>query len=735
MVNEKKFTPGLHVFITIISLLRKPMFFPLFLFALALAYEKLTLYDENQFQVYGCGVYIKGVAKFCKNSTSYYGSDCYCKNDNSLATLLGCIDAVGKTNPDTYNYISKYCMELAMANVSYSHLEAAFESYKKDAKAPGEIDGFNKTKIVNVPIKVNATAAIGAYEEQYVFLGNFNRSLYYGSAALGYWGVVFLIATVSNWGLRMFPGIRTLLVMNGKAARLWRKYITLPALAVRKKNDHQPLGMFSFLIPSRMESMIITGFFFFVLGCCSGQIHRVPGAISSVPSTMFNRVIADRLGIMATVMFPLFILLGGRNNFLQWLTGWKFSVFITYHRWIARMAVLMILVHAILYTKIFTEGGYYPKSVKKTYFIFGIVALTSGSLICFQGLLLLRRWWYEVFLVIHILLAVGWTIGSYYHLEEFGYLPFVFAAIGVWAFDRAVRLGRIVVFGFPKATVSLIADETLRVVVPKPAHWKSVPGGHSWLFFGKSWFFWQSHPFTFVETTDNGNIVFLCKVKTGVTKKVGKLLASVPGKTTTMRVAVEGPYGEPSPVKGHSSAVFVAGGNGIPGIYSEICDLAQKSKDNTKQVLKLYWIIRETKSLAWMFQELEELAATKIQTTIFITRPDTSGMHELGQLLSKTNSSASEEEEKEVKEKLVDVHEFGDLVAELRSHFPHITVSCGRPQIGEIVDHEIDECESSAAFVSCGHPAMVDELRHVVVSRIDHTPKRIDFYEQLQIWA
>ena len=54
----------------------------------------------------------------------------------------------------------------------------------------------------------------------------------------------------------------------------------------------------------------------------------------------------------------------------------------------------------------------------------------------------------------------------------------------------------------------------------------------------------------------------------------------------------------------------------------------------------------------------------------------------------------------------------------------------------EMVLQEIDESNGSVAFVTCGHPLMVDDLRHSVVSNLDNTKgKRVEFFEQLQVWA
>lgn len=89
-----------------------------------------------------------------------------------------------------------------------------------------------------------------------------------------------------------------------------------------------------------------------------------------------------------------------------------------------------------------------------------------------------------------------------------------------------------------------------------------------------------------------------------------------------IRVAVEGPYGETSDARKSDTVVYIAGGNGIPGMFSEVTDLA-KRYTSTKSVkkLKLYWVIREYRSLNWFFDELEKLKKTNIETTIYITKP------------------------------------------------------------------------------------------------------------------
>lgn len=393
---------------------------------------------------------------------------------------------------------------------------------------------------------------------------------------------------------------------------------------------------------------------------------------------------------------------------------------IAYHRWIARMVVAMAFVHSVGYTWMYVTEGYFVEEMKELWLIWGVVAMTCGGVICVQGLLFLRRKAYEVFLVLHILLAGFWIIGMWFHVCVMGYSQFMYACFAVWGFDRFVRVVRLFWFGFPKAEVSLLPDDTIKVFVPKPKSWPLIAGGHAWIHFLQPLTFWQNHPFTFVDSVEKDNtIVFFCKAKKGITASLRKKLQNFPGKLLTMRVGVDGPYGETSPVSNHSSAVYIAGGSGIPGIYSEATSMAKKSKDSGRKT-KLIWIVRELATVAGFAPELTALSKLNIETVIYVTRPVSSEAHELFK-----NDLSSVEKDKEDTASLAVVEE----------EFPHIEIRSGRPDLNQLVLEEIAEAQKSVAFVTCGHPMLVDDLRYIVVSQIDHTKKRLDFYEQLQVWA
>ena len=158
----------------------------------------------------------------------------------------------------------------------------------------------------------------------------------------------------------------------------------------------------------------------------------------------------------------------------------------TYHRHIARVMFMLIVIHAVCYT--IRLKATYAQDMKETYLIWGVIATVCGGIILFQALLYFRRNWYETFLLIHIVMAALFVAGTWIHVVDFGYVWFVYPTVAVWCFDRLVRIIRLIYFGFPVAEVKLLTDDyseevVLRVTIPKPKYWKSIAGGHVFIHF------------------------------------------------------------------------------------------------------------------------------------------------------------------------------------------------------------------------------------------------------------
>ncbi|RCK62988.1 putative ferric reductase transmembrane component [Candida viswanathii] len=673
---------------------------------------KLTIMGEG-LVYWACDYQLDDVATFECEELKY--TACTCSNKNSLASIAGCMAYNNRNTTSVIKAATDICYDFGNITLKDGWFEESYQYYLDNAVWPSDIPDFNKSEPFDLPVKFNGTYIELYYSAYDHWFGNLDNSFYYGAGALGYWLLVMFLEGVVNWSKILFPGLVKKLTFA--PITWWRAYVSMPATFRKRKAQEFPiLKIFDCLIPSRYESLVILGFYAYIIAVHCIKLHYVKEVPIYESVSQFRlKNIGDRTGIIATVMMPLVFLFGGRNNILQWLTGMSYNQFMTYHRHIARVMVALVIIHSVNYT-VFLKS-FYAEEAEEPWFYWGIIGTLAGGLILFQAMLYFRRRWYEMFLLIHITMAALYIVGTWIHVDIFGYVYFCYGTIAPWCFDRLVRIIRMFWFGFPKAQITLISNETIKVVIPKPRYWYSIPGGHAYISFFRLSCFWQNHPFTFVDAPTDKNIVMYCKVKGGMTHGLYQYLAKQPNQTASIRVGVEGPYGEPTAARYADSAVFIASGNGIPGLYSEVMYGARKLLSTSKRVMKLIWIIREYSALAWFQEELESLKDTNIQTTIYVTRPV-------------LNLHSDEDKKIEAKDSTDDDSE------SIKSRLAHIEFIEGRPSIEEMVVDEINESSGSVAFVTCGHPAMVDEVRYFTAHNLrnpDH--KRVDFYEQLQVWA
>lgn len=681
----------------------------------ALAVRNWEAYGTEQATLYSCRNYIVHTVSFGKST-----SNPLCSNPNALATLVGCYVELGKNNSKMYELPKFYCEHRYNQTLTDQNFTDAYNNLMQNGVPIAELKArnYNMTKeSLKTPVFLDPAVVRHYYKAQAHFYEVYTNSTYYGIGTVGYWVLVCLVGAFANWSMILFPKLR--FYFNGPISKFWRKQISLPAFILRKQAVPQKLGLFWFLVPSRLESIISIAFVLLLIGVNAAEMTYIPDdPIFDTKTLALLDYVGNRTAIVCTLLIPILLLFGGRNNFLMWLTRWKYSTFVTYHRWVGRWVVLMAFIHSICFTKYFILEDEYAEEMAETYLIWGVVATTCGCLIAFQGLLYLRRKWYESFLVIHILLAIFFVVGTWYHVIDLGFGQVMYAAFAVWAFDRVVKVIRLVSFGFPKAEVTLLQDR-IEVIVPRPAHWKPIAGGYAWLHFGHRMYFWQSHPFTYVY--DKNTITFYCAVHSGLTNLISKQLSISPGKSCAIRVGVEGPYGNSNPIKHHSDVVFFAGGNGIPGPLAEFKELQENSA--SKQRLTLNWILRDSVMFEEMSKHFAGLISSNAEINIYITRPvvgENLSMKESKEAELRKNESHSEETDRD---------------SSLQLEYPTFNFFYVRPNLMSLVETSISECSNSVAFVGCGPAAMIDDLRQCVVQNIDKTQKRVDFYDNLEVWT
>lgn len=216
--------------------------------------------------------------------------------------------------------------------------------------------------------------------------------------------------------------------------------------------------------------------------------------------------VAARTGVLAFALAPLVVLFAGRNNILLWLTNWSHSTYMLLHRWVARTFTLQIILHSILELMLYKDQGGLAMEQKEPYWIWGIVGTLCAVIMVVVSTLLFRRQSYEVFLIVHILLAVFVIAGSWYHVEirferKWGYELWIYMACAVWFFDRLMRVGRVLKNGIRRSEVVQVADDIVRIDV-KGLRWEAQPGRHTYAYFPtlNPLRPWENHPFSVMST-------------------------------------------------------------------------------------------------------------------------------------------------------------------------------------------------------------------------------------------
>jgi predicted ferric reductase len=140
------------------------------------------------------------------------------------------------------------------------------------------------------------------------------------------------------------------------------------------------------------------------------------------------------------------------------------------------------------------------------YWIWGIVATLAVVIMLVVSQLYFRRLSYEIFLIVHIIMAVFVIAGSWYHVEllftrKWGYEFWIYAACAVWFADRLMRVGRILKNGMKRSEITDVCEDVVRIDI-KDVRWEAVPGRHTYAYFPtvNPLRPWENHPFSIIPT-------------------------------------------------------------------------------------------------------------------------------------------------------------------------------------------------------------------------------------------
>ncbi|EJD42991.1 ferric reductase transmembrane component 4 [Auricularia subglabra TFB-10046 SS5] len=323
-----------------------------------------------------------------------------------------------------------------------------------------------------------------------------------------------------------------------------------------------------------------------------------------------------RTGTLSFCLLPLLILFAGRNNMLLWVTNWSHSTFMLLHRWVARLFAIQAILHSIIALVLYSDQGVLATKQKMPFWIWGAVATIATAIMAAASGLYVRRWSYETFLLMHIVLAVIVVVGCWYHIYlEFGttwsFLQWLYAACAVWFADRLLRVARLVVNGVRRARIVELGDNIVRVDIDGVG-WPAVPGQHAYLYFPTLNLLraLENHPFSIVPTAmlrspfkegsegpagsvdkdieksstniahvSGAGITLFIRRSTGLTK----YLKAHDGLLTL----IDGPYpsGSVSSVLRCERVLLISGGIGVTGVLPWVHNHANA---------ELFWSVRTT---------------------------------------------------------------------------------------------------------------------------------------------
>ncbi|KAH7084355.1 ferric reductase-like protein transmembrane component 4 [Paraphoma chrysanthemicola] len=398
------------------------------------------------------------------------------------------------------------------------------------------------------------------------------------------------------------------------------------------------------LVPTRGQTLYI--FLISVLNLVllvAPYTIKQPQASFLTKGTQLLSIIGNRAGSMAMGNVVALFLFSSRNSILLYLTDWSYSTYLLLHRWLGYWAVLHTIIHSAMLWRYYVKAGSYSAEILRLYWQWGIVGTVAVCAILPFSLLKIRQKFYEFFIISHIVLSLLFLLGFYYHIwyvyqYNWGYEIWMFAAAGIWAVERVLRIGRMVFQGSRTGVVSVIPgtdEEYIRIEVEG----KELKSGVAYVCFPTlSWRFWETHPFSIsgritrpteaqllrspsssgsdaspqpedsekgpstsisiatpahkaTREDHNTSTTFFARTRGGVTKALKEKVSRADGQTIRMRVLIDGPYNHSGSVHAQlaqcSSILCIVGGVGITAVLPFL------NKNEAKDT-KLFWSSRKS---------------------------------------------------------------------------------------------------------------------------------------------
>ncbi|KAJ9606502.1 hypothetical protein H2200_009463 [Cladophialophora chaetospira] len=465
---------------------------------LAMVYLNCTTFSESS---HDDGMSMKLVKRMDMEMDGSTSDECYASNRPFLESFAYCVQSHCDAEGLSSEKQNSCFQSMAAGGLPVPSLEESLPQVAPTEELASDAIWLNETMRVNEASWSSDRGTIDEFEHSEVWHVRFSITIMCLCVGLP------LLAGLYLWLIALLPPH---LRQDGLVMWLQASFF-LPAFL--RKRHSQPLPFKLGYVPKRSTSTLITLYIILNIVFCSVPYRSVqPNSWYSDRNPEIAAYVANRTGVLSFANMALAILFSTRNNPLMYLSGWSQTTFLAFHRWAARVAILQAVVHSIVYTAdycYFKDGGnaYYAEAAQP-YFWWGIIATAAMGLMAGLSVLPLRVWAYELFLVVHIILAILSLVGSWYHVDirfskNWGYEVWLYIAFAFWAWDRLVRLLKVAYYSIPSppaAQVELVQGTNVVMLTIFPGRqWTPQPGLHTFVYFPSLKKFWENHPFTILD--------------------------------------------------------------------------------------------------------------------------------------------------------------------------------------------------------------------------------------------
>lgn len=337
--------------------------------------------------------------------------------------------------------------------------------------------------------------------------------------------------------------------------------------------------------------------------------------------------LAVRAGIESIALIPISIILSGKTNLISQLTGISYERLNVYHRWISTMSCFFAWVHTIpFYIQAVREGGIARLSWfmghDDNLYRNGIAPLVFLTVLTIFSHSYVRNAWYELWLQIHWICALGLYVSLFIHVNELmDGTKYMIATIVFW-FTQLVW--RAVNKSFMRPNKGFLRANTCRMkkfysnddnhyfelIIENSNDFNWVPGQHLFIrVTGLRCI--ENHPFSIVSyntprESDDIKLIIKASKFGGITKDIYDKLND--NDYTTSKIIVDGPYGGcERPIDAFDSAFLFCTGTGVSAVLTFLHDACVKieSADNVLNNVTFDWVIRNFENIEWILPELK----------------------------------------------------------------------------------------------------------------------------------